>query len=125
MICRLQAVLQAQEAGAEEKISSKTLRIQELERQAAQTDELMNTQMGSQDKVTRLAGARNSLAAAAFEARQGPEVILLPARSLQNPGMTHEPDIVELPLLILLKSSEDELHLIANLIQPRLDIKIG
>lgn len=73
--CRLQAKLQEKEAEKQEKMMSTQHRIEELQKQADQADDLMGTLAGSRQKMSKLAGERNSHAAAALSARQALEVI--------------------------------------------------
>lgn len=70
----MQAKLKEKEAEEQKKMNSTKVRINELKKQADQADELMGTLVGSQEKMSRLAGERNSHAAAALSAQQAQEV---------------------------------------------------
>ena len=66
--------MQGREAEEQEKMTSMQYRIEELQKQADQADELVGSLAGSREKMSKLAGERSSLAAAAVGARQAQEV---------------------------------------------------
>ena len=72
--CRLQSKLQKKEAEDQEKMTSTQDRMDVLQKQAEQADGLMETLAGSRQKISKLAGERESHVAAALVARQAQEV---------------------------------------------------